>query len=59
MRIQGSTMGTREELGELASFLEVTGVRPLIDRTLPLDQARDGLAAMALGEVFGKVVLTP
>lgn len=58
MRVQGSTMGTRDELGELASFLDVTGVRPLIDRTLPLDQARDGFAAMALGEVFGKVVFT-
>jgi NADPH:quinone reductase-like Zn-dependent oxidoreductase len=58
MRIQGTTMGTRDELGELASFLDVTGVRPLIDRTLPLDQARDGFAAMARGELFGKVVLT-
>ena len=34
------------------------GVRPLIDRTLPLDQARDGLAAMERGDVFGKIVLT-
>jgi NADPH:quinone reductase-like Zn-dependent oxidoreductase len=58
MRIQGSTMGTRDELGELASFLDVTGTRPLIDRTLPLDQARDGFAAMARGDLFGKVVLT-
>ncbi|MQA25406.1 MAG: zinc-binding dehydrogenase [Micromonosporaceae bacterium] len=58
MRIQGSTMGTRDELGELASFLDVTGVRPLIDRVLPLDQARDGFAAMARGEVFGKVIFT-
>jgi NADPH:quinone reductase-like Zn-dependent oxidoreductase len=58
MRIQGSTMGTRTELAELASFLDVTGVRPLIDRVLPLDQARDGFAAMERGELFGKVVLT-
>jgi NADPH:quinone reductase-like Zn-dependent oxidoreductase len=58
MRVQGSTMGTRDELGELASFLDITGVRPLIDRTLPLDQARDGFAAMERGDLFGKVVLT-
>jgi NADPH:quinone reductase-like Zn-dependent oxidoreductase len=58
MRVQGSTMGTRDELGELVSFIDVTGVRPLIDRTLPLDQARDGFAAMARGDLFGKVVLT-
>jgi len=58
MRIQGTTMGTRTELGQVASFLDVTGVRPLIDRTLPLDRARDGFAAMERGELFGKVVLT-
>jgi NADPH:quinone reductase-like Zn-dependent oxidoreductase len=58
MRVQGSTMGNRDELRELASFLDITGVRPLIDRTLPLDQARDGFAAMARGDLFGKVVLT-
>ena len=34
-------------------------MRPLIDRTLPLAEARDGFAAMIGGEVFGKVVFTP
>ncbi len=34
-------------------------MRPLIDRVLPLAQARDGLAAMINGELFGKVVFTP
>ncbi len=59
LRVQGSTMGTRDELRQLADFMAVTGVRPLIDRTLPMEQARDGFAAMAAGDVFGKVVLTP
>lgn len=58
LRVQGSTMGTRDELRQLAEFMAVTGVRPLIDRSLPMDQARDGFAALAAGEVFGKVVLT-
>jgi NADPH:quinone reductase-like Zn-dependent oxidoreductase len=58
LRVQGSTMGTRGELGELVSFLELAGVRPLIDRTLPLADARDGFSAMADGDVFGKVVFT-
>ncbi len=58
LSVVGSTMGTRDELGRLLRFCEQTGVRPLIDRTLPLDQARDGLAVMISGEVFGKVVLT-
>ncbi len=58
LSVVGSTMGTRDQLGRLLRFCEQTGVRPLIDRALPLDQARDGLAAMIDGGLFGKVVLT-
>ncbi|MEU7889962.1 zinc-binding dehydrogenase [Microbispora bryophytorum] len=56
--IIGSTMGTREQLARLAVFLEQTGVRPAIDRVLPLAEAQEGFAAMHRGEVFGKVVFT-
>ncbi|MEY9212204.1 zinc-binding dehydrogenase [Thermobifida halotolerans] len=58
MRVQGSTMGTRRELDQLVNFLDVTGVRPVIDRTMPLERARDGFAAMVEGELFGKIVFT-
>jgi NADPH:quinone reductase-like Zn-dependent oxidoreductase len=58
LSVVGSTMGTRDQLGRLLRFLEQTGVRPLIDRTLPLTQARDGFSAMIAGDVFGKVVFT-
>lgn len=58
LRVQGSTMGTRSELASLVSLLDATGSRPLIDRTLPLSEARDGFAAMAEGDVFGKIVFT-
>jgi NADPH:quinone reductase-like Zn-dependent oxidoreductase len=58
LRVIGSTMGTRGELASLVSMLDATGVRPVIDRTLPMDQAREGFAAMASGELFGKVVFT-
>jgi NADPH:quinone reductase-like Zn-dependent oxidoreductase len=57
LSVVGSTMGTRDELARLVQFCEQTGVRPLIDRTLPLAQAADGLAAMISGELFGKVTL--
>ncbi|GAA1658097.1 zinc-binding dehydrogenase [Nonomuraea maheshkhaliensis] len=56
LSVIGSTMGTREQLGRLAVFLEQTGLRPEIDRVLPLTEARDGFAAMASGEIFGKIV---
>jgi NADPH:quinone reductase-like Zn-dependent oxidoreductase len=58
LRVIGSTMGTRAELGQLVSFLDATGARPLIDRTLPMSEARDGFAAMNDGDVFGKIVFT-
>ncbi|GIH28897.1 Zn-dependent oxidoreductase [Acrocarpospora phusangensis] len=56
--IIGSTMGTREQLARLAVFLDQTGIRPVIDRVLPLDRAEEGFAAMAAENVFGKVVFT-
>ncbi len=58
LRVIGSTMGTRSELAALANMLDATGVRPVIDQVLPMEQARDGFAAMAAGDVFGKVVFT-
>ena len=50
-------MGTRAELQDLIALLISTGLRPHIDRTLPLDQIADGLRAMASGELLGKIVI--
>jgi NADPH:quinone reductase-like Zn-dependent oxidoreductase len=58
LSVVGATMGSRDQLSRLVTFLDQTGVRPLIDRTLPLAQARDGFAAMISGDLFGKVVFT-
>lgn len=56
LQVIGSTMGTRAELASLVNLLDATGTRPLVDRTLPMADARDGFAAMAAGDVFGKIV---
>src|SRR4051812_19630576 len=58
LRVIGSTMGTSGELARLVSFLDATGTKPLIDRILPMTEAREGLAAMNDGDVFGKGVFT-
>jgi len=58
LRVIGSTMGTRLELGSLVNLLDVSGVRPVIDQVMPMDDAHEGFAAMAKGDVFGKVVFT-
>lgn len=59
LQVIGSTMGTKAELAQLLAFLATTGLRPTIDRTLPLESAGDGLAAMASGELTGKIVIEP
>lgn len=58
MKVHGSTMGTRDELHALAQFIDVAGVRPLIDREIPMQDAAQGLQDVAEGNVFGKIVLT-
>jgi NADPH:quinone reductase-like Zn-dependent oxidoreductase len=58
LSVIGSTMGTRGELARLLTFCEQTGARPLIDRSMPLTEAQDGIAAMIAGDLFGKVVFT-
>jgi NADPH:quinone reductase-like Zn-dependent oxidoreductase len=58
LQVIGSTMGTRDELAGLVNLLDATGTRPLVDRTMPMEKAADGFAAMAAGDVFGKIVFT-
>ena len=58
LQVIGSTMGTRTELASLVNLLDATGARPLIDRVLPMTDAKTGFAAMAEGDLFGKVVFT-
>jgi NADPH:quinone reductase-like Zn-dependent oxidoreductase len=57
-RIVGSTMGTRDELGRLVRLMADTGLRPVIDSVLPLEDARTAFQRLQDGDVFGKVVLT-
>jgi NADPH:quinone reductase-like Zn-dependent oxidoreductase len=58
LSVIGSTMGTRDELAALVSLLDATGTRPLVDRVLPMTDAREGFAVMLEGEQFGKIVFT-
>ena len=58
LSIVGSTMGTADELRELVDLLVRTGVRPVIDRELPMERAAEAFEAMAAGDIHGKVVLT-
>lgn len=50
-------MGTKQELSDMISFLDATGLRPHIDRTIPLERVGEGLEAMASGDLVGKIVV--
>ena len=58
LSVVGSTMGTRDELERLVGLCVQKGVRPRIDRTLPLSDAREGFQAMLDGSFVGKIVFT-
>lgn len=58
MRIIGSTMGNSTELAALMNLLKTTGIRPAVDKTLPLSEAKDGFQAMVAGDTNGKIVFT-
>ena len=58
LSVVGSTMGTIGEFRELLDLMVRTGLRPVVDRVLPMEQAADAIAALAAGDVHGKLVLT-
>src|SRR3954447_16424553 len=55
LKVVGSTMGTRAELAQLVSFLDATGTKPLIDRVLPMTEAREGSAGWGAGAFLGRL----
>ena len=58
LRVIGSTMGTRDELANLLTFVTNAGISPEIGLELPLERAEEGFRAMAAGDTGGKIVFT-
>lgn len=59
IRVQGVTMGSREDLVALLRFCARTGVRPVIDSEVRLAGVAEGLARLDAGEQTGKIVVLP
>jgi NADPH:quinone reductase-like Zn-dependent oxidoreductase len=59
IRVQGVTMGSREDLAALLRFCARTGVRPVIDSRARLADVAEGLARLDAGEQTGKIVVLP
>ncbi|WP_459981757.1 zinc-binding dehydrogenase [Nocardioides sp. AN3] len=58
-RILGSTGCTLVEMQQLLRMIASTGVRPVIDRAMPLSDIHKAFQLMIDGEVAGKIVIHP
>jgi NADPH:quinone reductase-like Zn-dependent oxidoreductase len=59
LNILGSFMGSKAELLEAMKFVEQGKIRGVVDRILPLSEARQAHELMENRAQFGKIVLTP
>ena len=58
LTIKGSYMGTRAELVKAAELIGQGKLKPVIDRTYPLSEARAAQEQLLSRKFFGKIVLT-
>jgi len=58
LSILGSTMGSLAELHAIMSHVQAGRLRPVVDRTMPLEQVAEGHRLLEGRMAFGKVVLT-
>jgi NADPH:quinone reductase-like Zn-dependent oxidoreductase len=59
LKIIGSNSFYDDNLAALMDLIGAGKIKPVIDKVLPLDQAREGLRLIEDREVIGKVVVTP
>ncbi|KAB7787614.1 zinc-binding dehydrogenase [Bifidobacterium cebidarum] len=58
IRVQGNTMGSREDFARLLRFVEHADIHPVVDSVFAgLDAAPEAFAKLNSGDVFGKVVI--
>jgi NADPH:quinone reductase-like Zn-dependent oxidoreductase len=58
LSVIGSTMASQREFEEVMKLVFMGRLRPVVDKTFPLEQAREAHEYVGRGEQFGKVVLT-
>jgi NADPH:quinone reductase-like Zn-dependent oxidoreductase len=56
-RIQGLIVGSRSQQQDFVRAIDVTGLKPIIDRTFPLESISDAFKLEASGGHFGKICL--
>jgi len=56
--IRGIFVGSKAMAQQLNRFIDTHGIKPVIDRTFPIEQALDAYRYQASPDLFGKVVVT-
>ena len=56
--IIGSQVGDQQDFREMLAFVEQHRIKPVIERSFPLAQAREALLYLENEHKFGKVVVT-
>ncbi|MDA0340158.1 MAG: zinc-binding dehydrogenase [Proteobacteria bacterium] len=59
LQVLGSNSWEREDLVHLMDYIQAGKMNPVIDKTLPLTEAAEGIRLLEDREVFGKVVINP
>ncbi|NMV40157.1 zinc-dependent alcohol dehydrogenase family protein [Ralstonia insidiosa] len=56
--LQGLIVGSRSQQRDMVRAIEATGIKPVIDRTFPLEEIAAAFAHQAAGKHFGKLCLS-
>jgi NADPH:quinone reductase-like Zn-dependent oxidoreductase len=56
-RVQGLIVGSRQHQLEFVRAIDVTGIKPVIDRSFPLEAIADAFRLQQAGGHFGKIAL--
>ncbi|MBT5265968.1 MAG: zinc-binding dehydrogenase [Rhodospirillaceae bacterium] len=59
LKVLGSNGWMREDLHELLRLLDDGSLKPVIDKTLPLEEVNEAFRLIEDREIFGKVVIKP
>jgi zinc-binding alcohol dehydrogenase/oxidoreductase len=57
--ILASVLGPKHEFLDLLLQVEQANLKPIVDRTFPLERTRDAVEYLASGRQFGKVIVIP
>lgn len=57
-QLLGSTMGSREELQELMSFMKKHDIHPVVDQTFELDDIQNAFDHLEVNDQFGKIAIS-